>query len=64
MAFESEPVSIGGWGYAYTPKADDVAKLIKIAEDCGIAKCPELFADLINVVYLGSPIGIHSKEEN
>lgn|GEM_PF-5442483 len=58
MAFTDYESSIGigghGWPNPYQSKADEVEKLVSIAESCGIEKDIKLFDYLVNLVYRGS----------
>jgi len=49
-------IGIGGYGWVnpYQSKADEVEKLVSVAESCGIEKDIKLFDYLVNLVYRGS----------
>lgn len=60
MAFDTEVISVKSW--IPSAKAHEVKKLIKLAEECGIKKSPDLFNSLVNIVYLGAEMD-YSKNE-
>jgi len=51
---ENLPVAaMGGFGYPFKTKADEVRELMEIAQECGYEKDKILFEEMLNTVYRG-----------